>query len=283
VSGRYDYATVGHVTLDVIEDAPGGPRAQPGGGAFYSALQAARLGLRTLIVTAGVPEELRALLAPYRAELDVEVLEAERTTTLATRGTGSARLQRVRAWAGPIRCPPPDASIVHVAPVARETGPGSGAQGAFVGLTPQGLVRSWGADGWVSPATLDLASLPRRLDAVVLSESERDSCRALLQPGGRARESGTVVAITAGLEPTELRLPDSSLTRVAAIAVGDARDDLGAGDVFAAAFFVSLAGGSAPVRAARYASAAAAVRLAGIGPAAVGDRRSIERLLDSAP
>ena len=57
---QFDYTTVGHVTADVMPD---GTR-QAGGGAFYSALQASRLGLRTLIVTQGVPSEIRELLAP---------------------------------------------------------------------------------------------------------------------------------------------------------------------------------------------------------------------------
>jgi len=37
---RFDYTAVGHVTIDVMPD---GSR-RPGGGAFYAALQAARLG-----------------------------------------------------------------------------------------------------------------------------------------------------------------------------------------------------------------------------------------------
>ena len=36
------YVTVGHVTIDVLPDG----ERRPGGTAFYSALQAARLGLR---------------------------------------------------------------------------------------------------------------------------------------------------------------------------------------------------------------------------------------------
>ena len=54
-SSHYDYIAVGHVTRDMIEDRAGEAVSQPGGGAFYSGLQAARLGLRTLIVTQGVP------------------------------------------------------------------------------------------------------------------------------------------------------------------------------------------------------------------------------------
>jgi hypothetical protein len=56
--GRFDYTTVGQVTVDVMPD---GSR-QPGGTAFYSALQASRLGLRTLILTRGVTSEIEQLL-----------------------------------------------------------------------------------------------------------------------------------------------------------------------------------------------------------------------------
>jgi sugar/nucleoside kinase (ribokinase family) len=52
-------------------------------------------------------------------------------------------------------------------------------------------------------------------------------------------------------------------------------EDLGAGDVYAAALFVSLAQGSAPEDAARFANAAAAVRMLGRGSDAVGDRAAV--------
>jgi hypothetical protein len=100
VTTRYDYVTVGHVTCDLVENRPTGTTGQVGGSAFYSALQASRLGLRTLIVTQGDPAELQELLAPYLNELDLQVLPAKHTTTLATVGAGATRLQRVLAWAG---------------------------------------------------------------------------------------------------------------------------------------------------------------------------------------
>ena len=118
-SRSFDYVTVGHVTVDVIAaDAS----RRPGGGAFYSALQAARLGLRALIVTQGSPAEIEALLAPYRDELELRILPAPATTTFATSWPGGQRSQRVLAWAGPIAGPiEVDTGILHFAPVARET------------------------------------------------------------------------------------------------------------------------------------------------------------------
>lgn len=292
MSFDYDYLAVGHVTCDRIEDAPGGPREQPGGGAFYSALQAARLGLRTLIVTKGVPAQLERLLAPYRAELDVRVSPSEHTTTLSTRGSGPERVQRLCAWAGAIDEPlEPSARIVHLAPVARETPallptrkPSAQTPSAlpagvpFVGVTPQGLVRAWDREGHIAPTPLHRDMLPERLDAAVISERELESCAELLE-----REPPALVAITAGSDPIRLCPSEGTMVCIPAIAVPAPHDDLGAGDVFAAALFVALHGGSPPGQAARIASAAAAVRVSGGGPDAVGDRASIESALAPTP
>jgi sugar/nucleoside kinase (ribokinase family) len=56
----------------------------------------------------------------------------------------------------------------------------------------------------------------------------------------------------------------------------ETRDDLGAGDVFAAAFFIALADGCSPLEAASFGNAAAAVRVAGAGPGAIGRREEID-------
>ncbi len=117
----FDYAAVGHVTVDVL---PGGER-RVGGTALYSAIQASRLGLSAVVVTRGAPDELERLLAPYEDELELRVAPAEQTTTLETAGVGRARRQRLLGWAGEI--PPelvPAAALLHLAPVAREIPPG---------------------------------------------------------------------------------------------------------------------------------------------------------------
>jgi sugar/nucleoside kinase (ribokinase family) len=284
---RFDYVTVGHVTVDVLDDLrsrdPRDPDEeglrQPGGGAFYSALQAARLGLRTLILTRGVPREIEELLEPYRTELHVRIAPAENTTTLLTRGRGGARHQRLLAWAGPIAAPSElETAILHLAPVARETpGTWSGAVD-FVGLTPQGLVRTWSAGGEIACAALDGALLPERCDAAVLSTSELASCDELL-PEAR----GPVVAVTSGARAATVYAPGGAPLRVSPQRIARPRDDLGAGDVFAAAFFVALHEGLAPATAAAYAHAAAAVRIAGAGPDAIGDRRAVRARLRGAP
>jgi sugar/nucleoside kinase (ribokinase family) len=280
---HFDYTTIGHVTIDVLDD--GSRRA--GGTAFYSALQAARLGLRTRILTRGVPEEVEALLEPYRDELALTVLPAAHTTTLRTLGSGSERSQRVLAWAGailPEELPPLDTAILHLAPVARETFAFSHRGAPFVGLTPQGLVRVWdvpqGEIERSSPSGVvaEIANvIAEQCDAIVVNEHERTDCAGLIDAG---RAAGANVAVTAGAGPIALLAPGSELLTLDVPPLDRLVDDLGAGDVFAAAFFVALEEGRSPLAAAGFANAAAAVRMCGAGADAIGGREEIRARLN---
>jgi sugar/nucleoside kinase (ribokinase family) len=273
-TARFDYTTVGHVTADV---APDGSR-RAGGTAFYSALQAARLGLRPLIITRGVAREIEELLHPYRSELELAILPARQTTTLATRGDGDNAAQRLLTWAGPIaEGVAIDTSILHLAPVARETPSRWQGRADFVGLTAQGLVRSWTRLGaQIGQVPLARAQLPENCDAIVISEVERDSCAWLTTD---ASAEPRTVAVTAGSAATVIHLPGGATARVEVPAIGRVRDDVGAGDVFAAAFFIALREGRSPRVAASFANAAAAVKIAGAGASAIGDRPAIEARL----
>ncbi len=280
---HFDYTTIGHVTVDVLPD--GSRRA--GGAAFYSALQAARLGLRTLIVTRGVEREIEALLEPYLGELELRVLPATRTTTLETLqsapdgdGADAARRQRMLAWAGPIAQDVlVETAILHLAPVARESPSRWRGVAAFVGLTPQGLVREWSAadaEVRICEATPAAAGVARRCDAIVVSELEADSCAGLI---AAASAAGAVVAVTSGARPNTILTPGNAPIELNVPPIDRALDDFGAGDVFAAAFFVELSDGCLPAQAAAFANAAAAVRLGGAGAGAIGSRAEIEARL----
>ena len=271
---RFDYTTVGHVTADVMSD---GSR-RPGGSAFYSALQAARLGQRALIVTRGAPREIEELVEPYLDELELEILPAPQTTTLQTAGLGAARTQRVLAWAGAIgEEVTVDTSILHLAPVARETPARLRGRADFVGLTPQGLVREWaGEAGDIFPAPPDARRIPERCDGVVLSEHEWASCAGLIS---RARETGAIVAVTAGASATTVLAPGRGPQAVEVPAIDGPGEDIGAGDVFAAAFFIALSEGQTPGSAAAFANAAAGVRMSGAGAGAIGGRAAVEARL----
>jgi hypothetical protein len=229
------------------------------------------------------------------------IIPAASTTTLHTSGRGEARSQRMLAWAGALgQDIAVDSAILHLAPVARETPTRWRGAAAFVGLTPQGLVRHWsGRDGAISlsapPAAgepgagaadgglgapgrgiTEALALAHRCDGIVVSREERAACAQLI---AAAREGGAVVAVTAGPRPSTILLAHGGSMQAPVPSIEQAGEDLGAGDVFAAAFFVELSTGSPPGDAAAFASAAAAVRMQGGGPHAIGTRPAIEALL----
>jgi sugar/nucleoside kinase (ribokinase family) len=270
---HFDYTAVGHVTVDVGAD---GSR-RPGGGAFYSGLQAARLGQRTLIITRGVPEEIEAMLGPFSEELSLRVIPSQRTTTLETIAESPARAQRLLSWAGPLAAPHDlDTAVLHLAPVARETSPRWLGRADFVGLTAQGLVRSWAHDGaQLEQRALEPREVPAHCDAIVVSEEEHASAQAL--------EHGdeTVVAITRAAGATLVHAQGEQPFEVQVAPIEVVHDDVGAGDVFAAALFTALARGEPPRRAVAFGHAAAAVRIAGDGATAIGDAGAIEQRLSA--
>lgn len=278
VALQYDYTVVGHVTIDVLDD--GSSRA--GGTALYSAVQAARLGRRTLIVTQGVPEQIGRMLEPFAGELDFDVLPAKDTTTLQSSGWGVARRQRLLAWAGAM----PEtlsvhSTVLHLAPVARETPNGWLGEPDVLVLTPQGLARQWPAPAGPIALTRPgraAEQLAGRCDALALSEHERASCAELI---AAARGAGAVVAVTDGPNANTILTAEGPELRIEVPRIVDPVDDLGAGDVYAAAFFIALAEGRPAQEAARFATAAAAVRMRGLDAQAIGDRGDIEARLEA--
>ena len=147
-------------------------------------------------------------------------------------------------------------------------------------------MRRWsGLEAEIAPAPLELEYLPRRCDAIAMSEAEWLSCAGLLQPAESARReaSHAVIAVTAGSEPTTIHLPNGATMGAKPPSIGHPVDDLGAGDVFAAAFFVALAEGSKPREAAELGNAAAALRIGAEGPGAIASRAAIEALLSPMP
>jgi len=274
---QFDYITVGHVTVDVLED---GSR-HPGGTALYAALQAARLGLRTLILTRGVPAEIEAMLEPWAAELELRVQPAPETTTLATSWVGVERSQRLLAWAGPIELEgsPLSCAILHLAPVASELPERWPEGGRLLGLTPQGLARSHPrAGGEVQAAVPSAGALGQadRADVVVIARQEWRDCAELIE---RARAAGALIAVTDGDRPTTILAPGYEPIELPVHMLERPAEDLGAGDVYAAALFTALAEGRSPSRAGALANVAAALRMSGRGPGAIAGRAEIEALL----
>jgi len=269
-----DILIVGHIVKDIT---PSGPR--PGGGAYYAAVQALRLGLRVGVVTACGGDFEPAAVLP---DADWQVRAAPATTTFENVYAGGHRRQRAVA-AGPCLgmddIPPAwrRAPISLLAPVLHDVDSSlPGQLAALAGLT--GL----GAQGWLRRLEGDrvlpgeVEPMPRWLagDAVFVSDEDVEDPEAVAV----WRESVPIVVLTRGPLGCTVWHPGGR-AEVPAFDPEPEVDPTGAGDVFAAAFLVRMRETGDPVLAGRFAAAAARFAVEGEGAAAIAGRQTIEALL----
>ncbi|MFH1085513.1 MAG: PfkB family carbohydrate kinase [Chloroflexota bacterium] len=276
-AGTPGYLVIGHVTQDV---APGRTLI-PGGTATYAALTAQRLGYAVGVLTSAHPE---APLPEAERGIEVRRIASPHTTRFENRYEGDQRHQFLRAAASPIaRAHLPaawqSAPIVHLGPVAQEVDPDllDAFPGAVLGLTPQGWLRRWGADGRVEPCPW--AKAERALaaaTAVVLSPEDVGGDWALLE---RYAALARTLAVTLG-ERGAIIYHDGRSERLPAFAV-DVVDPTGAGDVFAAALFIGLRELGDPFAAGRLANCVASFVVEGLGATRLPTRAQVDERLRS--
>ena len=243
-----DYLVIGHAAHDLT---PEGWRL--GGTVAYSALTARALGLRVGIVTATGPEtSLEALKG-----IPVVAVESPRSTTFENIYTEHGRVQYLRAQASRIhfmnvpevwrRTP-----ILHLGPIANEMDDilPEGFFPDLLGLTPQGWMRQWDSDSRVSRAEwMNADSALVRADAVVISREDVNGDDELIEH--MAHET-RILAVTEDVAGAVLYW-NGDRRRFRAPKVKEV-DATGAGDVFAAAFFVRLLKTRDPWEATRFAT-----------------------------
>lgn len=254
-----DYLVIGHVAHDLTLT---GPRL--GGTAAYSALTARALGMRVGVVTASGPETSLDVLN------DVMVISAPspQSTTFENIYSDSGRRQVLHHQAVPLSLANvPDVwkrtPIIHLGPIAQEVKPAlSGSYSpSLLGLTPQGWMRAWDETGQVR--RVDWESAEQALGqagAVVVSVED---------VGGDEEQIEFMAFHTRILAVTEAaagsRLYWHGDQRRFRAPEMDERDATGAGDIFAAAFFIRLLTTQDPWEAARFATQLSARSVARVG------------------
>ena len=243
-----DYLVIGHVARDLT---PNG--SQLGGTVAYSALTARALGLRVGVVTAaGSDVSLEQL-----KDIPLVSIESNSSTTFENIYTSDGRIQYLRAQAQPLSFDIiPDiwrrASIVHLGPIANEINVdlSKGFSDVFLGLTPQGWMRQWDADGLVSKREwTDSAELLLQANAIVISREDVNGDDELIEHmAGQTR----ILVVTEGADGAVLYW-NGDRRRFRAPIV-DEVDATGAGDIFAAAFFERLFKTRDPWEATRFAT-----------------------------
>lgn len=253
------FLVIGHISEDATSEG-----IRPGGSLVYSALTARNLGERTAAITSARPDS--EVLAALDG-ITIHCIPAPVTTSFENIYVNGQRQQILHALAKPIRendIPVGwrNVPIVHLAPICGEIAsclidlfPTS-----FVGLTPQGWMRQPDAGGRIRRARWRGASRAlSRADAIVLSYDDIEDERTITTYARRAK----VLVVTHGAAGADLYHKGAvhHFPSFPARAI----DPTGAGDAFAAAFFIQLMRSGNPLLAMRFASCVASFVVEGVG------------------
>lgn len=272
-----EFLAIGHVAKD---RDPHTGELRTGGTAAYSALAAARLGLRAALITS---LSCLDLLSPLGPDIQLFVAPSPNTTTFINDYSLGPRRQQVSSVSGPIQAQHiprlwREASIVHIGPIAREVEPGiiDLFPDALVCVSPQGWMRRWDDTGEVTMGPWENAELVlSRADILVLSEEDTAHEPGLEQ---RYRYKVPIVVITLGSRGAQVYTRGN---RFHVPALPSQTVDLtGAGDVYAAAFAIRYHETRDPLDAATFAACTASFVVEGWGLEAIPTRKQVTSRLD---
>ena len=273
-----DYLVVGHVAVDIVPKAPNG--VQLGGTVSYAALTARALGLRVGIVTSsGAGAPLQALDG-----IHIVNVPAKHSTTFENVKTESGRKQTLHHQAAPIlldHIPQVwrNAPIIHLAPIARELESSlslsGNLSGSLLGITPQGWMRAWDENGQVAACAWENSEQALgHAGAVVMSVEDINRDLELVE---EMAYHTRILCLTEGKAGAVLHW-NGDRRRFRPLAVEEV-DETGAGDIFAAAFFVRLYSTRDPWEAARFATQLAARSVTRVGLKGIPTSQEIEECL----
>jgi sugar/nucleoside kinase (ribokinase family) len=270
-----DYLIIGHVVRDVVP--VGGFTA--GGTATYAGRTALAMGCRVRIVTSTGPD---LNLDKTLAGCEITRVPARQSTTMENIYTATGRQQRLHSRAAdldlsavPEHWRHPD--VVHLGPLVGESDPElvSAFPDALVCMTLQGWMRTWDESGRVRfsdwPEAEDV--LPR-VDAAVLSLEDVGGDETIIE---RFAQLAPLLVVTLGAAGCRV-YAQGEVRQVPVTRISEA-DPTGAGDIFAAAFFVRLYQTGDPWSAAKLANRVAAVSVTRLGWTATPTREEVAYLM----
>jgi sugar/nucleoside kinase (ribokinase family) len=267
------YLVIGHITQDVT---PTGLRL--GGTAAFSALTALALGLRVGIVTAAAQD----LSLNVLDGITVVSVPSGYTTTYENIYGKEGRKQVLHHQAAhiPFESVPEawrSTSILHLGPLAQELDtqlPKSFAP-SLLGVTPQGWMRTWDVQGHVSPCKWESAEmLLPQVGAASISREDVGGDEELIEDMAHQTR---VLAVTEG-EAGAVLYWNGDRRRFPAPKM-NVMDSTGAGDIFAAAFFIRLFTTRDPWEAGRFATQLAARSVLRVGLNGIPTQKEINECL----
>jgi 1D-myo-inositol 3-kinase len=255
------------VTRDLL---PSG-RSRAGGTALFSSLTARAHGLRSTVITSFADNDA----IPELEGSSLRKIPSQETTTFRNDYFGALRAQQVTAIAERL---PADVlegrgssqAILHLGPVIDEIDEGifsmiADQRWGFIGVTPQGWMRELRNERAHARPWRSAELAANVADAVVFSDEDVGGRRSVADElAARFR----ICAITCGEHGCRLFVAGQESARVPAPRVSEV-DPTGAGDIFAACFFIGLAQGCCSKTAARYATQLATESVARDGLAGI--------------
>jgi sugar/nucleoside kinase (ribokinase family) len=268
-----EYLVLGHIAVDLT---PSG--VQLGGTVSYAALTARAMGMSVGIVTSVGRD------APLQALNGIQIINipTEYSTVFENVYTASGRKQTLHHQAALIgyeHIPQMwrNVPVVHLAPIAQELD-GSIVErfpASLVGVTPQGWMRGWDENGRVfATAWENSDQILGRAGGVVMSLEDINRDLELVE----SMAHQTRVLCLTEAEAGSVLHWNGDRRRFRAPVVTEV-DATGAGDVFAAAFFVRLNQTRDPWEAARFATCLASHSVTRVGLNGIPTREEVESCL----
>jgi sugar/nucleoside kinase (ribokinase family) len=272
-----DYLIIGHISRD---RTPEGYKL--GGSVSYAGLTARALGSRVGIVTSWGEEQDAELFNRIAVANNL----SEHSTTFENRYTPEGRVQLLHKLASELdfyHIPEAwrQAKIVHLAPIAQEVQPNIVRHfpNSHIYLTLQGWLRQWDSQGKVSPVEWPEANyVLQQAHAAVLSEEDVQGDQAMIEAFASSAPILVVTRAAAGanvyVEGRVHHIPAPQVDEV---------DPTGAGDIFAAAFFIHLTKFGDPLQAGEMAVRVAADSVTRSGLASAPTEDTIHNILSEVP
>jgi sugar/nucleoside kinase (ribokinase family) len=288
-----DFLVVGHVAIDVNVFPWGVVENVLGGAPTYSGLFLAGLGKRVALLSK-VGIDFTEIFPPIFGKfgLDTEglLVTGENSTTFQnTYDEQGNRVQVCKHLAPPIL--PSDIPSyynnflgVYVSPLGNEVTPDLLAElkkrTKYLMLDPQGLLRRIGPDGRVRLEPTDLTAYLQHVDVVKIGKDEMAAFpgSSPRQVAEKLRRAGPSIAIVTQGEKGCILLDERGAREFPALQV-QVRDHTGAGDIFGAAFLCRYAETRDADWAARFANAAAGLKIRYRGAVGFPSLEEIQRAL----
>ena len=287
----FDLVTVGHFAIDLITSPKiAYPKPTLGGPPTYVSLAARKLGAKVSVISKvgeDFPHEYVAWLEANGVDLSgLKRVRGAKTTCFTLKYKGKKRRLQLRTLAPPIT--PQDiprslkAKAVHVAPIANEVFPETIHElrrlTDILSLDPQGFVRKFNKEGYVSPERLANPQVLGEIDLYKSSTNEIKMVTGLTELRSameKIQDCGVkIVMVTRGLRGSAL-LYKGDFYDIPACKPRTVQDPTGVGDAFIGAFLVEYVKGKEPHWCACVGSAAASFVTEGIGPTIFGEKKEV--------